>query len=554
MSDDTRKRFGFLKVIAIVVVVLVAIVAALPFIINANQFKPQLQSQLSSALGRDVKVGNLKLSILSGSVAVEDISIADNPSFSGSPFVNAKSLNVSVELKPLIFSKSIRISGIALDHPSITLIQSNSGTWNFSDLASGKTAGQPTDSKESGSFSGKEVLVKELKITDGQVTIVHQGQSRKPSIYNEVNITANNLSRTTAFPFSISASMPGKGTLKVEGKAGPLNDHDMMLTPMTAELAVKDFNLVASGFVEPGSGLGGILNFSGTMNSDGRQVVSKGKASVDKLQVVKSGAPAGKPVELQYAVTYNLQQRNGNLGDTSIGSGKAMAHLNGTYEIRGTDILMKMQLRGTDMPVQDLQALLPALGIALPKGASLQGGSLNAKLTAEGPVDRIVTSGTAEINKTRLVGFDLSGKMAALSSLVGLRSSRDTEIDKFASTMRMAPEGIQVSSLQLIMPAIGELSGDGRIAADQSLDFTMQAMLKPAGTLGTGLSRLVKGGALNLPFFVRGTASDPKFVPNMKKAAGGLLGSALGQGSDKGQTDTGKALGDTLRGLFQKKK
>jgi hypothetical protein len=40
----------------------------------------------------------------------------------------------------------------------------------------------------------------------------------------------------------------------------------------------------------------------------------------------------------------------------------------------------------------------------------------------------------------------------------------------------------------------------------------------------------------------------------MKKAAGGLLGSVLGQGKKEGQQDTGKALGDTLRNLFNKKK
>ncbi|MGD0098740.1 MAG: hypothetical protein ABSC60_00165, partial [Acidobacteriota bacterium] len=118
----------------------------------------------------------------------------------------------------------------------------------------------------------------------------------------------------------------------------------------------------------------------------------------------------------------------------------------------------------------------------------------------------------------------------------------------------LAPDGIQVSNLVLVAPALGELSGNGRIAADQSLDFTMQAMLKPSGALGAGLGRLVKGGTLNVPFFVRGTASEPKFVPDMKKAAGGLLGSALGQGNQGSQSDTGKALGDTLRNLFKKKK
>ena len=203
------------------------------------------------------------------------------------------------------------------------------------------------------------------------------------------------------------------------------------------------------------------------------------------------------------------------------------------------------------MPVQDLTALLPAFGITLPKGASLQGGFLNSNLTAEGPIERLITTGTAEISNTNLVGFDLSGKMAPLAALAGLKSSQATEIEKFAAALRLAPEGIQVSNLLLIVPSLGRLSGDGKIAGDQSLDFTMQAMLKPVGMLGSGLAQLVKGGTLNIPFFVRGTASEPKFIPDTKKEAGSFMGSALGQGSQGGQNN---ALGNTLRGLFKKKK
>ena len=112
----------------------------------------------------------------------------------------------------------------------------------------------------------------------------------------------------------------------------------------------------------------------------------------------------------------------------------------------------------------------------------------------------------------------------------------------------MAPEGIQVSSLQIIMPALGELSGVGKIAADQSLDFTMRALLKPSGGIAGGLTKLTGGNALNLPFFIRGTASDPKFVPDAKHAAASILGSVLSGNDGK----SGTAGGDTLRGLFKK--
>jgi len=550
MPADAQKKFGILKIIAIVVVVLLIAIIAIPFLLDANQFRPQFESKLTNALGRDVKVGDLKLSLLSGSLAVNDISIADNPEFSSSPFVTAKSLKVGVELKPLIFSKEVRVTGISLEQPAINLIRSASGKWNFSDLGgkeSPEKAGAGTTN-----ISGTDILVKKLEITEGRVTNV-EGR-KKPVVYENVNLTVSNLSFTTAFPFALSASLPGGGRLKLDGEAGPLNKTDMLATPMKASIAMTHFDLVASGFVPTDSGLSGLFDFNGTATSDGKQVTGKGTANAEKLQVVKGGAPAGKPIAMEYALNYDLKKRVGNLSETKIKYGKAVATLNGNFSALDDSLNLKMKLRGANMPVQDLTTLLPAFGVTLPKGASLQGGSMNADLTAEGPVDKLITTGAADISNTRLVGFDLGGKMSVLSTLAGIKSNQETEIEKFASSVRMAPEGIQVSSLQMIIPALGELSGMGKIAADQSLDFTMRALLKPSGGIVGGLSKLTGGNALVLPFFIRGTAADPKFVPDTKKAAGSILGSVLsGKGGKDGTSGAGGSVGDTLRGLFKKK-
>src|SRR5689334_4608112 len=96
-----------LKIIGIVVVVILLAVIALPFLINVNSFRPKLESELSQALGREVKVGNLSLSILSGSVSAENLSIADDPAYSKDAFIRAQALKVGVEVMPLIFSKTL---------------------------------------------------------------------------------------------------------------------------------------------------------------------------------------------------------------------------------------------------------------------------------------------------------------------------------------------------------------------------------------------------------------------------------------------------------------
>jgi len=97
-----------LKIAGIVVAVLIVIAIAVPLLVNVNNFRPQIESTLSTTLGRPVKVGNLSLGVFSGSVGADQLSIADDPKFSSAPFIQAKSLQVGVELMPLIFSKQLK--------------------------------------------------------------------------------------------------------------------------------------------------------------------------------------------------------------------------------------------------------------------------------------------------------------------------------------------------------------------------------------------------------------------------------------------------------------
>ncbi len=500
------------KIAAIVIGVLILIAIIIPLFINANSFRPKLESDLSSALGRQVKVGNLSLSLFSGSVKADDISIADDPSFSQTPFVQAKSLKVGVELMPLIFSKTLNVTDLTLNQPQINLVRSQDGEkWNFSSLGSQNAAAtnnQPASGNASAS-GNPNLSIKKLEVSNGQMTVSRAGSSEKPRVYDKVDITVKNFSFTSSFPFKMTADLPAGGTLKLDGTAGPINAGNAAQTPLQAKITVHQMNLATSGFVDPASGISGIADFDGTISSDGHEAKTSGTLTAEKLQVVPKGAPAGKPLQVNYAVTYDLAKQTGTLTQGDVTAGKAVAHLSGTYDTHGAMTTVDLKLDGQNMPVDDLEAILPAVGVILPPSSKLKGGTLAVDFTIVGPVDKLAETGTVRMQNSALAGFSLGSKMSAISALGGKGAGeKDTTIQNFSANVQATPESTRADNIDLVVPTLGTVTGAGTVSANNSLDFKMKADA--------------------IPFLIQGTTSDPKIVPDLKGMAGSVVNGALG--------------------------
>ncbi len=200
-----------LRLILIVVGLLIVVVIAAPFLIPVNQFRPTIEEKASAALGRKVDVGNLSLSLFSGSLAADNLSIADDPKFSKSPFLTAKSIKVGVELMPLILSKELNITGITIDNPEVTLIRSSGGEWNYSSFGvAGKSQGKQERPSGKSSSSANEFSVQKLALNNGRINIGSTSSSKR-SVYDKVDLTASDVSLTTKFPVTLTASLPGGG-------------------------------------------------------------------------------------------------------------------------------------------------------------------------------------------------------------------------------------------------------------------------------------------------------------------------------------------------------
>ena len=603
-----------LRVILVIVVVLVVLVLVAPFLIPVNQFRPTIEEKASAALGRKVDVGNLSLSLFTGSLAADNLAIADDAKFSNSPFLTAKSIKVGVELIPLILRKDLNITNIVIDSPEVTLLRNPGGEWNYSSFGASAAKSQgkqgtppaqqtPPPQAEKSPSSGDEFSVDKLELRNGRV-VIGSTNSQKRSTYDKVDLTASNVSLTTKFPVNLSANLPGGGDLKLDGTVGPLDQENTALTPVNAKLTVNGLNLASTGLLDPSAGLGGTLDLSATMASQNGEASISGSGKLSRALLVAGGSPATVPVVVDFNTKYDLRKNRGVLEPSTLKIGSAVAHLNGTYEVPADSdaVVVHIKVEGQNLPARDLEAFLPALGIHMPSGASLQAGTLNTNLELGGPTNKLVTSGNVGMFNAKLAGFDLGSKLAAVSKLVGVNTGKDLDIEKMTTDLHMAPTGLQAQNFQAVVPSLGTLVGNGTIDAKNELDFKMAATLKngvasaaagAAGGAATGAASNPIGGLLGkvaggagggvasaaggflgncknasggsgptLPFQIKGTTKDPKFIPDVGGVAAGMLKSQLGCFGGGSQSKTSPQQQqqnpnnplDAIGGLFKKKK
>lgn len=246
-----------LIIVALIVGVILLILILTPLFINADQFRPQIESILSQKLGRNVQLGHISVSLFSGSLSADQLSIADDPAFSTQPFLTAKSLLVGVDVMPLIFSRDLRVHSLNFNGPQVQLLRTAAGQWNFASLgapaphASATAAARvvtvalraapdsmqanPPASSAGGlnSFS-----VDRMKISNGTVVIGRAGQSTSPA-YQDVNLSAQNISTTAAFPFQFDAKTPTGGKINLTGNLGPVGNNDGSHLPFEGNLKAQ---------------------------------------------------------------------------------------------------------------------------------------------------------------------------------------------------------------------------------------------------------------------------------------------------------------------------
>jgi autotransporter translocation and assembly factor TamB len=150
-------------------------------------------------------------------------------------------------------------------------------------------------------------------------------------------------------------------------------------------------------------------------------------------------------------------------------------------------------------PVTPLATLLPALGLPLPFGASLQSGLAFVDLEVAGPIDQPTATGKVTINNAKLVNFNLEDRLGSVTGMDVLHFGNDLAINHMTVEVKIGPEKMEMSNIETLLPELGTITGGGTIAIDRTLDFKL-------AVVRAGVSE-----KRPIPVLVRGAATSPVF-------------------------------------------
>ena len=234
-----KKIYLVLGAVAAILVTSFIVIGFKANAIVAN-FKPQIEEQLSKALGTKVSLSNLSVSVFpSAKLSVEDVQVLNAAGTTSSLSVGA--LRATLSLRALL-SKKLAITELEISEPRITVVKDSNGV-----SVSGITSGAPTTqqpkapaSNASAAATGESLSLDfdRIVITDGNIRFDDQ-TTKKISFLSKVNLDASvsmEGAQTSVPSTNISLVLDGKTPVSLSGK-------DIIFNKSTGALAISSMKL-----------------------------------------------------------------------------------------------------------------------------------------------------------------------------------------------------------------------------------------------------------------------------------------------------------------------
>ena len=423
MKNSRKLLIAVLVVVALPLLTL----AALPFLLNGNSFRPLLQAQMEQRLHRPVTIGDIQVKTFPLALRISNLVIGQPAGIvSNLAFVEAKEVFVAVDLWPLL-RKDVVIKSVRLKAPRIELVRGPTGAWNYQ---TGTETGAQTPS------SGTLTL-DQLAIEDGQIALDDQKAGKPRDVYEHIDL-----------------DLKGLGP----DRRGSLTGN-VRLDTMAAVLKIQsDF--------ETGPAVSAKGNL--TLTSD---------RSKDPLNVTYDvrRANATSPVIIQQL-------------DAKIGSLSASA--TGSVNMETTPAPLQIHATTASAPITDLMRLAALYGAKLPPDLKIDG-NLQADVQITGTTDKPLLAGRIEATKAQITAKELAEPVRASELVVNFtpESASTQPFTLETGSTRLAAQAT-ISDYSGDTPRLEATIQTKDARVEELLRMASAYGVKPAGLNGTGAINL----------------------------------------------------------------
>ncbi len=577
-------RFTLIAVGALVVLALIV-----PYFLDLDRYRAQIIALAEKETGRKVEIGKIRARLIpTVGFTIENFKLSNPQGYAEGNLLEVEAIRGSLEWLPLL-SKQIRLSGIELVRPKVTLLEDERGRSNYDFGDWEKKARQPASAEASafriedidsievsdvevvmGAVSGRQRRVTpSLRVTGVSAELsdvaldtkkikqwkadaglsgvkLHLSGFKDPLEFTSGDFELREGRIDSEFEARLGKAVEAKGTLKVPDVEKAVAEFDLS-TPLL------DLNQLAAAGAETSPSGGGR---SAVQRSE---LLAKGKLRANRIRYAPyEGSNATAEVRL-YTDRLEMWPISMGFYDTTV-TGTARVDLrqsperfSSTMEVKSLDVAKVLEASGAEKKITGTAELTM-------QAAGLLGGNL---------LDSLTGSGNLAVRDGTLPGFDLGG-LGQLAKVQKILTFGASSADQFSGTTRfnsvtadlaLRSGRIHSQRIHLDSPS-GTVDLRGSVGFDQTLSYDGNAVLM-GGQAGTGtqdpigaitgiLGNVTKQtvGRVSVPFAVRGTVENPKIQPG-RGIPGFSTASATSQ-ADQPQTEEEQKKKKSIFDIFRK--
>jgi hypothetical protein len=204
MARAKRPLFRFFILSLLLFIIPVAIAPLVPM----DSLKPPVESKLSEILGRQVTVGNLRLSLFGGPyLFINQMTAREDAAFGEGNFLEANQVRADFSILSFVLRRQIELDNLTVKSPSLSFSKNSQGVWSWTTLGRPAATATPQAAVVApGALSGLVALliqslsdtsIKNISIEQASVRLIDQSASpasetlnRSETLYRNVGLQA----------------------------------------------------------------------------------------------------------------------------------------------------------------------------------------------------------------------------------------------------------------------------------------------------------------------------------------------------------------------------